>query len=231
MTSKNLILGLAALAAVGLIAIPAQAGGKPGKVRIGFQVNVGTAPHRSGRADRGRHEWREQRVWVPGRYEVKWVERRQPDRFEWQTVSVKLPDRHEWRTERAWVPGSVTFREKRYLLRPGYWDTRFVGGHPRRIQRVWIPPQYGSRRIPVEQPGRFEERRIRVTVPGGYRQEKRQVCVPGETYRVQERVWCPAHHETKRIKVWVPGATCAPRKKLVIGGNHGGFGFSLSFSR
>ena len=114
MTSKNLILGLAALAAVGLFAIPAQAGGKPGKVRIGFQVNVGTAPHRSGRADRGRHEWREQRVWVPGRYEVKWVERRQPNRYEWQTVSVKLPDRHEWRTERAWVPGSVTFREERY---------------------------------------------------------------------------------------------------------------------
>ncbi len=129
----------------------------------------------------GRYVWRVNRVFVPGHYENRWVERRAPDRF-------------ETREERVWQAGQVTYRDERYVVRAGYY--RVVrGGACEPARRVWCPPQYGVRRVPVQCPGRWVVKCVRVRVPG-------------EIQRVCERVWCPPRYENKRVRVWVPAATC-----------------------
>jgi len=211
------LLAILAAMTIAFAVADCEAGGKRKKLRIGLSVNLGS--HNQPRHSRhprhprhtrvvrssGRHAWREVKVWIPGHHEMKWIERQQPDRY-------------EWRDKRIWVPGGTTYRTESYLICAGHWETRF---HPRSCppyQRVWIPPRYGSRQVPVNLPGHWEVRRI-------------QVRIPGEIYRVQERIWCPGHYEYRREKVWVPGAVCAPRRCIRIGGNHGGFGFSLNLSR
>lgn len=202
------ILAILAAMVLALAVDNGEAGGKRKKLRIGLSVNLGSRcqpSHPRVMQSPGRHEWREVKVWNPGRHEVQWVEKQQPDRY-------------EWRDRRIWVPGGTTYRMEPYMICAGHWETRF---HPRSCppyQRVWIPPRYGTRRVLVNLPGHWEVRRV-------------QVRIPGEIYRVQERIWCPGHYEYRRDKVRVPGAVCASRKSIRIGGNHGGFGFSLNLSR
>lgn len=191
---------------------------------------VGGGGHRNPIARTGGHYvWRNERVWVPARYETRIVERREPDRWETRTVRVKLPDRHEWRERRVFEPGRVEFRRERYIVRSGHWERRGRRGN---VRRVWCPPVYGVRKVRVQIPGRWVTRREKVCIPGGYTTKCERVRIPGCVRQVQERVLvCEGHYATKRVKVWVPVATCTPRTRLVIGGNHGGFGFSLNLSR
>jgi hypothetical protein len=198
------------------------------RLRVGVNLNLGNRHVR--RYSSGRYEWRQNRVWIPGQHEVQWVEKRHPDRWEYRTVKVRRPDRTEMRPERVWVPARTTYRSERYVIRPGRWEVRFDPcSYPPR-KRVWIPPTYGQRSVPVHEPGRWETRKKAVRIPGGFTTKQERVRIPGGTYRAQERVWRPGHYEYRNVKVWVPGVACAPRNSLVIGGNHGGFGFSLRLS-
>ena len=174
-----------------------------------------------------------ERVWVPGHHEMRRVERQLPDRYEWRTVTVRLPDRYEWRSERVWVEGAPVYREKRYKIRSGRWEARVKIGRNPRASMVWVPAQYGTRRVRVDTAGRWEIRRVRVRVDGGTTTRREQIRVPGETYTARECVWVPGHYEIKRKQrqTWVQGAAYGAREQLVTGGNHGGFGFSLSIAR
>lgn len=194
------------------------------------RVQRGTV-HVSHSPRNGEYIWRNERVWVPAHFETQWIERRTPDRWEARTVKVKLPDRHEWRARRVFQRAVVTFRQERYVVRPGRWVRRPAPNACPPFRRVWCPPVYGMRRVRCETPGRWIVKRERVCIPGGYTTKCERVLVPGCVRKVKTRVHCAGHYENKRVKVWVSGAACTPRTRLVIGGNHGGFGFSLNLSR
>lgn len=145
------------------------------------------------RAPRG-----QKRVWVLGHYEMRRVVRRLPDRYEWRTVTVRLPDRYEWRSERVWVGGAPVYREKRYKIRSGRWEARVrIGSNPR-ASMVWVPAEYGTRRVQVDTAGRWEIQRVRVRVDGGTTTRREQIRIPGETYTAEECVWVPGHYKIKR---------------------------------
>jgi len=229
MKNSSLVALLSVVALACTVDLSEAGGKRKRKPRISFSVNLGV--HRRPRRVShpvGHYEWREERVWIPGHHETKWIVKRRPDRFEWREVQVKNPDRYEWREQRVWVPGGTTYRTERYLICAGHWETRFIPHARPPCQKVWIPPQYGSRQVEVELPGHWEVRRQKILVPGEITTRRERVRIPGETYRVKEHGCLPGHYETRKVMVWVPGATCAPRKCIRIGGNHGGFGFSLN---
>ena len=120
--------GLLAALAAALLAVQverAEAGkGKRPRVRVGVGLHLDLGS----RSSAGHYETRQQRVLVPGHYELQWVERREPDRY-------------EWRTERVWVPGTLVGYDVygHPVYTQGYWTERHV--------RVWVPHRAHVRRV------------------------------------------------------------------------------------
>ncbi len=118
-------------------------GSSNGKTR--FSVNLGSSNQTT-------------RRWIPATYETRI-----------QRVLVEA-GHHEWRTEQV-------------VVQPGRYETRYVpaveqvlydssgNAHrvitsPSRVEKVWVPAKYGTRRVQVYVPPRYETRQVRVMVPG-----------------------------------------------------------------
>lgn len=98
------------------------------------------------------------RRWIPATYETRI-----------QRVLVEA-GHHEWRTEQV-------------CIEPGRYETRYVpaveqvlydtsgNAHrvitsPSRLEKVWVPPIYQTRRVQVWVPPRYETRQVHVMIPG-----------------------------------------------------------------
>ena len=98
------------------------------------------------------------RRWIPATYETHI-----------QRVLVEA-GHHEWRIEQVCVaPGRY---ETRYVpaVQEVLYDSRGNAHRiivtPSRVEKVWVPPTYETRRVKVWVPPRYETRQVRVLVPG-----------------------------------------------------------------
>lgn len=89
------------------------------------------------------------------------------------TVRREVAPLHRHSRFCAWSPAHVEYRVERFLERPGYWREERVPATtrtvldlrtwrlvkvvvtPASIRRVWVPPAFGERRVPVLVPGHW----------------------------------------------------------------------------
>ena len=113
--------------------------------RTRFSVNLGGSS-------------RTTRRWIPATYETRI-----------QNVLVEA-GHHEWRTEQVVVEAGRY--ETRYVpaveqvLYDSSGNAHRVITSPSRVEKVWVPAEYETRRVQVYVPPRYETRQVRVMVPG-----------------------------------------------------------------
>lgn len=102
----------------------------------------------------------------------------------YQTIRRWIPATYETRIQRVLVePGHHEWRTELVCVEPGRYETRYVpaveevlydsrgNAHriivtPSRVEKVWVPAKYETRRVQVWVPPRYETRQVRVLVPG-----------------------------------------------------------------
>ncbi len=101
-----------------------------------------------------------------------------------QTIRRWIPATYETRIQRVLVEaGHHEWRTELVCIEPGRYETRYVpaveqvlydsrgNAHrvitsPSRLEKVWVPPTYETRRVKVWVPPRYETRQVHVLIPG-----------------------------------------------------------------